>query len=443
MSKLSYMEKLLDSAEVEWLTLGKVCHFKNGFAFKSSLFREVGLPIIRITNVDGKNINLSDVKYFNPEDYKENIASYKVSYGDILIAMSGATTGKIGFYANENVAYINQRVGKFLPQKEKINNRYLYHYLLSKIETIYLLAGGGAQPNLSSNALMDKMAIPIPCPENPEKSLKIQAEIVRILDTFTELTAELTAEPTAELTARKKQYNYYRDRLLSFDRQDRLPFLEKLFGGAEVAWLPLKETSEVRSGWGFPNAYQGKNEGVYPFYKVSDMNIVGNETMMDSANNYIDDEVVKKLGISPAPAGTIIFPKIGAAVATNKKRILLSPSAYDNNVMGLIPNDKVMSRFLFYWMQTINLSAIANDSGAVPSIRKSKMEEHLVPIPCPDDPEKSLKIQGEIVQILNKFDALTSSITEGLPREIELRKKQYHYYRDQLLNFPKNEKAAT
>ncbi len=208
-------------------------------------------------------------------------------------------------------------------------------------------------------------------------------------------------------------------------------FLEKLLDGADVEWLPLRKISEVRSGWGFPNAYQGKSEGIYPFYKVSDMNIVGNETMMDRANNYIDDEVIKKLGISPAPAGTIIFPKIGAAVATNKKRVLLSSSAYDNNVMGLIPNEKVMSRFLFYWMQTINLSTLANDSGAVPSIRKSKMEEHLVPIPCPDDPEKSLAIQAEIVRILDAFTALKAELTA----ELTARKKQYNYYRDQLLTF--------
>ena len=151
-----YRDKLLsfEDGEVEWKTLGEVCDFKNGFSFKSSLFKESGLPIIRITNVDGKNISLEDVKYFDPSDYKENTASYEISKGDILIAMSGATTGKIGFYAHESPAYLNQRVGKFLPKPKILNNRYLYHYLLSKVEQIYVIAGGGAQPNLSSNALI-------------------------------------------------------------------------------------------------------------------------------------------------------------------------------------------------------------------------------------------------------------------------------------------------
>ena len=207
---MSYLEKLLNGVTVEWKPLGDVCDFKNGFAFKSSLFKENGLPIIRITNVDGKNINLTDVKYFNPVDYSENTKSYEVCNGDILIAMSGATTGKIGVYAHKNSAYLNQRVGKFLPKEEILNNRYLYHYLLSKVEEIYAISGGGAQPNLSSNALMAKIKIPIPCPENPKKSLEIQQKIVAILDTFSELTAELTA--------RRMQYSYYREKLFSLDK---------------------------------------------------------------------------------------------------------------------------------------------------------------------------------------------------------------------------------
>lgn len=212
-------------------------------------------------------------------------------------------------------------------------------------------------------------------------------------------------------------------------------YLKKLLDGAEVDWKPLRDVAEVRSGWGFPNAFQGRVEGTYPFYKVSDMNIVGNEATMNSANNYIDGNTAKKLGISPAPAGTIIFPKIGAAVATNKKRILSLTAAYDNNVMGLIPSEKIMSRFLFYWMQTINLSTLANDSGAVPSIRKSEMELLLVPIPCPESPEKSLAIQAEIVRILDTFTALTAELTA----ELTARKKQYKYYRDQLLSFSDDE----
>lgn len=197
----------------------------------------------------------------------------------------------------------------------------------------------------------------------------------------------------------------------------------------------MAEVAEIRSGWGFPNAHQGQTEGTYPFYKVSDMNLAGNETLMTTANNFIDEPIARKLSITPAPAGTVIFPKIGAAVATNKKRLLSMPSAYDNNVMGLIPGNLLNPRFLYFWMQTVDLTKLAHDSGAVPSIRKSEMATLQVPVP-------SLEEQERIVAILDRFNALTHSISEGLPREIELRRKQYEYYRDKLLNFTELEEAA-
>ena len=113
---MSFLEKLLKGVEVEWKKLGEVCDFQNGFAFKSSLFKETGLPIIRITNVDGTNVDLSDVKCFNAEDYTSgNPLNYAIVKGDVLIAMSGATTGKLGFYSSDKPAYLNQRVGKFVP----------------------------------------------------------------------------------------------------------------------------------------------------------------------------------------------------------------------------------------------------------------------------------------------------------------------------------------
>ena len=199
--------------------------------------------------------------------------------------------------------------------------------------------------------------------------------------------------------------------------------------------MTLGDIAEVRSGWGFPKAYQGQQEGDYPFYKVSDMNMAGNQTVMSNANNFISQETAGVLGVTPAPENTVIFPKIGAAVATNKKRLLSVPSAYDNNVMGLIPGPEISARFLFHWMQTLDLTTVANDSGAVPSIRKTEMERVSVPVPSPEE-------QDRIVAILDKFDALVNDLTDGLPAEIAARRKQYEYYRDQLLTFPQADEAA-
>jgi len=213
-----YRDKLLSFEEgaVEWKPLGEVCDFKNGFAFKSDLFRDTGFPIVRITNINGSIVDMTDVKYFNPDEYKENIENYVIEKGDILIAMSGATTGKIGYFENKKPAYLNQRVGKFIPKIKCLNNRYLYHFLLSKTEQIYVLAGGGAQPNLSSKALMEKIKIPIPYAGDTVKSNSEQKRIAEILDKLDKLINSITEGLPREIELRQKQYAYYRDLLLSF-----------------------------------------------------------------------------------------------------------------------------------------------------------------------------------------------------------------------------------
>ena len=150
-----YRDQLLNFEEgmVEWKALGEVCDFKNGFAFKSNLFKDTGLPIVRITNINGSGVDMEDVKYFEPSDYKENTQSYAIDSGDILIAMSGATTGKIGCFNSNRTAYLNQRVGKFIPKSNALNNRYLYHFLLSKTDAIYVLATKRRPPGSAGEAV--------------------------------------------------------------------------------------------------------------------------------------------------------------------------------------------------------------------------------------------------------------------------------------------------
>ncbi|WP_281706693.1 restriction endonuclease subunit S [Corynebacterium argentoratense] len=187
-----------------------------------------------------------------------------------------------------------------------------------------------------------------------------------------------------------------------------------------VEYKPLGSISSIQAGSGFPRQYQGKSEGI-PFLKVSDMNHPANQSEMHRAANYVTTEDLTVLKAKVAPAGTVIFPKIGAAIATNKKRILTVESAYDNNVFGVIPDSSLNPRFLLYWLQTVNLSTIASDSGAVPSIRKTDVAKLLVATP-------PLVVQDKIVEILDTFTELEA--------ELVARRKQYEHYRDALLNFP-------
>ena len=108
--------------------LGQVCDFQNGFAFKSNTYKETGLPILRITNIQNQSLELNDLVYFDAKDYKENFDRFKVYKDDLVVAMSGATTGKLGINTTDTVFYLNQRVNKFIPKKE-ILKPYLYYFL--------------------------------------------------------------------------------------------------------------------------------------------------------------------------------------------------------------------------------------------------------------------------------------------------------------------------
>ena len=188
-----------------------------------------------------------------------------------------------------------------------------------------------------------------------------------------------------------------------------------------VEFVKLGEVCELRAGWGFPTKEQGLKEGKYPFYKVADMN---NSTMfMSSANNYISEETSRKLRCKPAPKGTIIFPKIGATMATNKKRILTQEACYDNNVMGLIAHS-INAKFLYYLLSQVELLSFTNGFGAVPSLDRKKIENYEIPLP-------PIEVQTEIVRILDKFISLEAE----LEAELDCRKRQYEYYRDKLLSF--------
>lgn len=182
--------------------------FQNGFAFKSSLFKKSGCPILRITNIQERRIDTEKMAYFSPDDYKENLQAFTVLPGDIVVAMSGATTGKIGVNHTDKVYYLNQRVGKFSP-KTGIDKRYLYHLLLQNSNKLLEISvGSGAQPNLSSEK-MKKLTARVP-------GLSEQKRIATILDKLDTLCNDISEGLPAEIGARQKQYEYYRGKLLTF-----------------------------------------------------------------------------------------------------------------------------------------------------------------------------------------------------------------------------------
>lgn len=129
MSKIDDLIGKLCPDGVVYKELGEVCKFRNGFAFKSSKFKNKGSGILRIGNIQNRNVDLKNLVYFDVIDYNENLKLYEVRNGDVLVAMSGATTGKIGRIFSDKIYYLNQRVGKFEPIPEFLNKDFLYHFL--------------------------------------------------------------------------------------------------------------------------------------------------------------------------------------------------------------------------------------------------------------------------------------------------------------------------
>ncbi|EFB9598630.1 restriction endonuclease subunit S [Escherichia coli] len=391
MSEMSYLEKLLDGVEVEWKTLGQTCKIETGKLNANAA------------------VDDGEYMFFTTAKETSKIDKFRWDTEALLIA-GNANVGEVKHYIGKFEAY--QRTYVLTNFDENVSVRFLYFVLSHSLKKYLEERTNSAAMTYIVLSTLENFPIPIPCPDNPEKSLAIQSEIVRILDKFTALTAELTAE----LNMRKKQYNYYRDQLLSFDEEQEKPiYLEKLLDGVEVEWLPLSDLARIRNG----KDHKSLSEGEFPVY--------GSGGIM----RYVDTYAYNK--------PSVLIPRKGSL--GNLFFIDVPFWTVDTIFYTEIDEAQIRPKYLYYFLSTVGLGEM-NQAGGVPSQTQSVLNKLKIPIPCPDNPEKSLAIQSEIVRILDKFDTLTNSITEGLPREIELRQKQYEYYRDLLFSFPKPETAS-
>ncbi|TXN17207.1 hypothetical protein FV219_00845 [Methylobacterium sp. WL122] len=163
---------------------------------------------------------------------------------------------------------------------------------------------------------------------------------------------------------------------------------------------PLKDVCRLSGGNGFPIKYQGKREGRYPFAKVSDMNRPGNEIELKSAENYVGREEVDLLRLKVFPPGTTFFPKVGATLLTNKRRISAREIIVDNNVMAAEATG-IDPWFLFYAFNTIDMADYVQP-GAVPSVNQGTIGQIMIPVP-------SLQIQQRYVGVMRDFDRAIQS----------------------------------
>nr|AXN76048.1 Type I restriction-modification system, specificity subunit S [Escherichia coli] len=414
MSELSYLEKLLDGVVVEWKTLEDISiKISSGGTPKTGVseFYDGDIPWLRTQEVNFCDIWDTEVKI--TESGVKNSSAKWIPKNCVIVAMYGATVGKIGI--NKIPMTTNQACANIQLNEEVAHYRYVFHFLCSQYTYIKSL-GTGSQTNINAQ-IVKNIKIPIPCPENPEKSLAIQSEIVRILDKFTALTAELTAE----LNMRKKQYNYYRDQLLSFKE-------------GEVEWKSLEDIALFRRG-SFPQPYGNSEwydgEGCMPFVQVADV-----------ADSGFTLHTKTKQQISKIAQSKSVFVEAGTIVVTLQGTIgrvaITQYDCYVDRTLAIFTNFKVKinKKYFAYQLKAKFDSEKEFARGStLKTITKEEFSKFQLPLP-------SINEQNRIVSLLDKFDTLAHSIKQGLPREIELRQKQYEYYRDLLFSFPKPETAS-
>lgn len=428
---MSNIKKLLENVEVEWKTLGEATNILRGKRLTRNLLSASDkYPVF--------HGGLEPLGYY----YNTNRPA-----DTVMIINVGASAGTVGY---SSVDFWSSDGTYCIEQIDELNNKFLYYFLLGEQHFLKSKVRVAGIPTLDA-FIIEKLQIPIPCPDNPEKSLEIQKEIVRILDNFSTLTAELQAE----LQARKSQYEYYRNQLLTYPMEESdQPSLRSSRSATSI-----QNSDNPTQPLSTPNPHTG-NSVLQPHNKVEWKPLgkiaeyshkrINAATIMKTNYVGVDNLLQNKAGKTESnyvpTVGNLTAYTVGDILIGNIRPYLKKIWLADNNggtngdVLVIHLTDKsVDTRYLYQVLADDNFFVynMQYAKGAkMPRGNKQKIMEYQIPIPYPNDIKKSLKEQERIASILDKFNTLTTSITEGLPKEIELRQKQYEYYRDMLLTFP-------
>lgn len=378
MSKLEQLIHELCPNGVKFMKLGDFCEIKTGKGItKSDAALGGTFPII--------SGGQSPMGYYHISNREANT---------VTISRVGAYAGFVSYIKEQ--FYLNDKCFSVIPIAEKLSTSFLYYVLKGMEYKIKELQSEGGVPTINTTKVSN-LEIPIP-------PLPVQEEIVRILDAFTSYTAELQAE----LQARREQYEYYRNKLLSFE------------GDSNVEWKKLGEICEFING----RAYKQDellSEGKYKVLRVG--NFFTNDKWY-----YSDLELEDK---KYCYSGDLLYAwsaSFGPSIWNGPKTI------FHYHIWKILCNEEFIDqKYLYHWLKSDKMLAQLSDTthGATMShLTKATMEQLQIVLP-------PLSEQKRIVAILDKFEALVNDLTEGLPAEIAARQEQYEYYRDKLLSFPK------
>lgn len=369
----------IQNCPVEWKELGEVALLKRGKTITSKTATEGPYPVIS----GGQK-----PAYFHGEFNREGET--------ITVAGSGAYAGFVMYW--DEPIFVSDAFS-IEPLEGALIPKFLYHYLLEKQEILFSLKKGSGVPHVYPKDV-SKILIPIP-------PLEIQEKIVQTLDKMTEYVTELTS--------RKKQYSFYRDKLLSFEE--------------EVYQVEWKTLSEIAKDFGRGKSkHRPRNDarlygGDIPFIQTGDIREAGKWI-----ENY--SQTYSAFGVEQSKKwekGTLCIT-IAANIA--ETGLLGFEACFPDSIIGFVANPEfAITEYVFYYLNSIK-DYLANKSygSAQDNLNLSTFSSLKIPVP-------SLEIQSRIVQVLDNFDTVCNDLNIGLPKEIELRQKQYEYFREKLLTF--------
>ena len=401
MNKIEKLIKEFCPDGVEWKKLGEVANCFSGGTPKTgnSNFYDGEIPWLRSGEINFNVITKSE-RNITKEGLEKSSAKM-IRKNSVVLAMTGATVGKSAVIEFDTSS--NQSVAAIETNNEIINYKYLYYFLAREYSNLKKL-GQGTLTSLNLS-IIKNIKVPIP-------SIETQEKIVKILDSYTKYITELQEKLKIELQARNKQYNYYRDMLLSEDYLNKI--LNKIFiqSNNVIHKTKLIEIAKLSRGKRLVRNELHEN-GQYPVFQNS-------LTPLGYYNNKNFDGG-KTCIVTAGAAGEIFYQDRDFWAADD---------------VLVITTDDILNKYLYYFLlNKQNLIKSKVRKASVPRLSRDDIEKIEVLLP-------PIKIQDKIVKILDRFQELLSDTKGLLPLEIEQRRKQYEYYREKLLTFDKEEGYA-
>ena len=391
-----------------WTTLGSVCNFENGFAFSSDDYKQEGIPLIRISNISDNTIDLNGCVFVQ----KEIEDRFVVKNGDLLIALSGATTGKMGVYSSDKVAYLNQRVGNLrIIDTSILSPEYRNIFMYSKTETILKLAYGGAQPNISGTAICSFL---FPLPPLAEQR-RIVTEVDHWLTLIDLIEKEKFDLQISIKQAKNKILNLaIHGKLVPQDPNDEpaAELLKRINPNAEITcdnghsrklpkgwiWTILGSVGIWQAGGTPSRSNKSYFGGNIPWLKTGDLN----DGYISEIPESITEEAVANSSAKINPIGSVLIAMYGATIG--KLGILTFPASTNQACCACIKYFAITQSYLFYFLLSHRAAFIAKGGGgAQPNISKEIIVNTVIPLPPLAEQQRIVAKIEELFSVLDNI----------------------------------------